>query len=65
MIAVWYIALAILLFFGVKFMKKKTWNEENMSLNDTKCFLGFCAVIIVFHHCSQATCASWLNPRYI
>ncbi|MCR5847992.1 MAG: acyltransferase [Lachnospiraceae bacterium] len=36
-----------------------------MSLNDTKCFLGFCAVIIFFHHCSQATCASRLNPRYI
>ena len=36
-----------------------------MSFNQTKCFLGFCAVIIVFHHISQDTCASWLNPKYI
>ena len=65
MIILWYIALGFLLFFGVKFCKKMTWNEENMSFYTTKCYLGFCAVIIVFHHLSQATCASWLNPGYI
>lgn len=65
MVIIWYIALIVLLFFGVKGCKKKTWNEDNMSFYHTKCFLGFAAVIIVFHHCSQATCASWLNPKYI
>ena len=65
MIIVWYLALAALLFFGVKVCRSKTWNEENMSFNQTKCFLGFCAMIIVFHHISQDTCAPWLNPRYI
>ena len=65
MIVIWYVALCVLLFFGVKFCTHKTWNEENMSFYHTKCFLGFCAVIIVFHHISQATCAPWLNPRYI
>ncbi len=65
MIAVWYVALAVLLFFGAKICKRGTWNDENMSFDRTKAFLGFCAVIIVFHHISQDTCASWLNPRYI
>lgn len=65
MVIIWYFALGFLLFFGAKLCTKKTWNEENMSLAQTKSFLGFCAVIIVFHHLSQATCASWLNPKYI
>lgn len=65
MIIIWYVALIVLLFFGTKVCRKKTWNEENMSFEQTKAYLGFCAVIVVFHHISQATCASWLNPRYI
>ncbi|SCW27360.1 Peptidoglycan/LPS O-acetylase OafA/YrhL, contains acyltransferase and SGNH-hydrolase domains [Eubacterium ruminantium] len=64
-IILWYIALAVLLFWGTKICKRKTWNEGNMSLEHTKCFLGFCAVIVVFHHMAQRTCAGWLNPRYI
>lgn len=65
MVLIWYIALGFLLFFGAKFCKRKEWNEGNMSFDQTKNFLGFCAVIIVFHHSAQATCASWLNPNYI
>ena len=65
MIAIWYVALAVLLFFGIKFSKKKEWNDGNMSFDQTKCFLGFCAVIICFHHIAQMTCAPWLNPAYI
>ena len=65
MIILWYIFLVAILFGGVKLCKNKTWNEENMSFNQTKCYLGFCAVIIASHHISQATCASWLNPKYI
>ncbi len=65
MIILWYIALGLLLFLGSKAFKKKEWNEGNMSFEHTKSFLGFCAVIIVFHHLAQATCASWLDKRYI
>ncbi len=65
LIAIWYVLLGFLLFFGVKFCKKGMWNEDNMSFNTTKCFLGFCAVIIVFHHISHMTCATWLNPKYV
>jgi len=64
-IVLWYIALAAMLFTGAKISKKKTWNEENMSFDQTKSFLGFCAVIICFHHMAQFTCAGWLNPKYI
>ena len=65
MIAIWYVALAALLFVGIKFSKKKEWNDGNMSFDQTKCFLGFCAVIICFHHMAQVTCAPWLNPVFI
>ena len=64
MIAIWYVALAALLFVGIKFSKKKEWNEGNMSFDQTKCFLGFCAIIICFHHMAQFTCASWVNPYF-
>ena len=64
-IVLWYAALAALLFIGVKFSRKKEWNEGNMSFDQTKCFLGFCAVIICFHHMAQFTCAGWLNPYFI
>ncbi|MBO7450047.1 MAG: acyltransferase [Clostridiales bacterium] len=60
-----YAALALLLFFGVKISKRKTWNEDVMSFDQTKCFLGFCAAVIVLHHIAQDTCASWLNPWFI
>ena len=61
-----YILLALMLFFGIKVSyKRKTWNEDVMSFDHTKCFLGFCAVVIVLHHCSHMTCASWVNPYFI
>ncbi len=65
MIVVWYVALAAMLFGGAKICKSKTWNEENMSFDQTKCFLGFGAVVISFHHMSQVTCAPWMDPQYI
>ena len=65
MVIIVYVALAFFLFWGVKFSKKKSWNEELMSFDHTKCFLGFCAVIVVLHHCSQWTCAPWLPQNFI
>ena len=36
MIIIWYVALIVLLFFGTKVCRKKTWNEENMSFEQTQ-----------------------------
>ncbi len=62
LVYLYYIILPVLLFFGAKIMKKGEWNEEVMSFDHTKAFLGFASIIIIFHHASQRTCAPWLNP---
>ena len=64
MVVLWYIFLAFLLLFGLKIFRNKTWNSENLSLNQTKSFLGFCSIVIVFHHLAQDTCGPWLDPEY-
>ncbi|MCR5544679.1 MAG: acyltransferase [Eubacterium sp.] len=62
LVYLYYIILPVLLFFGAKIMKKGEWNEEVMSFDHTKAFLGFASIIIIFHHASQRTCAPWLSP---
>ena len=57
-----YAILAVCLFWGAKICKRKEWNEDVLSFAQTKSFLGFCALIIILHHCSQRTCAPWLAP---
>ena len=52
--------LGVCLFWGAKISKRKEWNEDVLSFAQTKSFLGFCALIIILHHCSQRTCAPWL-----
>ncbi len=64
-IYLFYLLLLLLLFFGAKRCKKGEWNDEYLSLGQTKAFLGFCAIVIMFHHISQKTCAPWLDPVYI
>ena len=54
-----------ILLFKAKFFTKGTWNDEVLSLNQTKSILGFCAIGIVFHHLAQKTCAPWLNQEVI
>ncbi len=54
-----------ILLFKAKFFTKGTWNDEVLSLNQTKSILGFCAIGIVFHHMAQKTCAPWLNQQVI
>ena len=56
----YYPALLLLLFWGAKLCKKGQWNEEVLSFSHTKAFLGFCAIVILFHHAAQRTCAPWL-----
>ncbi|MCR5210111.1 MAG: acyltransferase [Lachnospiraceae bacterium] len=62
MSAVLFVILGICLFWGAKICKRKEWNEDVLSFAQTKSFLGFCALIIILHHCSHKTCAPWLIP---
>lgn len=55
-----YPALLALLFWKAKPVKHNEWNDVFMSREQTKALLGFCSVVIMFHHMSQKTCASWL-----
>ena len=55
-----YPALLALLFWKAKPVKHNEWNDGFMSREQTKALLGFCSVVIMFHHMSQKTCASWL-----
>ncbi len=65
LVYLYYIILPVLLFFGAKIMKKGEWNDEAMSFDHTKAFLGFASIMIIFHHASQRTCAPWLEPSRI
>lgn len=62
---IFYPLLLFLLFAGAKPVKKGEWNNDVLSFGQTKAFLGFAAILIMFHHASQKTCAGWLNPKYI
>jgi len=50
---------------GCKVARKGEWNEEFMSLQQTKYLQGFTAILIMLHHVGQKTCAHWLEPRII
>ena len=65
MIFIFYLLLPLLLFWKAHGCKKNTWNEDVLSYDVSKAFLGFLSIIIIFHHISQRTCAPWLNPKYI
>lgn len=62
LVYLYYPLLLLLLFFGARVCKKGEWNEDVLSFGTTKAFLGFCSIIIIFHHCSQRLCAPWLAP---
>ena len=55
-----YPALLVLLATGAKCYGKDQWNEEFMTLKQTKYLQGFFAICIMLHHIGQETCASWL-----
>ena len=65
LVLLYYPALLVLLFFGAKVCKKGEWNDELFSFNESKSFLGFCSIVIIFHHAAQKTCAPWLDPAKI
>ncbi|MBE7069794.1 MAG: acyltransferase [Ruminococcaceae bacterium] len=47
------IALALLLFLGIKPSKLREWQEEPLSLDRSKAIQGFAAVAIIVHHLAQ------------
>lgn len=59
------IPFLVLLFAGCRFMGKGKWNDDVLSFDHTKSFLGFAAIGIILVHCSQKTSAYWLEPQYI
>ena len=46
-------ALIATLLFGSKRLPKGEWNDEALSLAQTKSLQGFLALCVVFHHCAQ------------
>ena len=60
-----YPILLILFLKGAKFSKHGAFNEEVLSLEQTKYLQGFFAVCIMLHHIGQKTCASWLPKTLI
>ncbi len=65
MVYIYYPLLLILFFWGAKVCKKGEWHDDVLAYAPTKAFLGFAAILIIFHHTSQRTCAPWLDPYYI
>lgn len=63
-----YLTYPLMLFvilFGAKWSKKGSWNEEFLSLQQTKYIQGYLAVCIMLHHIGQETCASWQEYKLI
>lgn len=65
LVYLFYVLLFVILFWGAKFFGRKKWNDEFMSIPQTKALQGFAAICILLHHVGQKTCAHWLNPKYI
>lgn len=40
------------------------WNEDFWSREQSRTIKGICAVLIIFHHMAQKTCAPWLPEQY-
>lgn len=65
LVYLYYVVLVLILFWGAKVCRKKTWNEDFMSLSQTKYLQGFFAICVMLHHAGQKTCAPWHNPYFI
>ena len=59
LVYVTYPALLLLLAAGATWYGKDQWNEEFMTLKQTKYLQGFFAICIMLHHIGQETCAEW------
>ena len=64
MIYLVYPLLIFVFLLGSRLYGKGKWNDDAFSLGQMKALQGFIALVIMFHHISQRTCASWMNRRY-
>lgn len=64
-IYIYYPLLILLILPGCKWFKKGSWNEEALSLSQSKALQGFCSVCVMLHHIGQKTCAPWLPSEVI
>ena len=62
---IFYVLFALLILWGIKPVKLGQWNDEVMSFDHTKAFLGFSSIGIILHHCAEKTCAPWMPPLMI
>ena len=65
MIYLVYPLLIAALLIGCKPAKRSSWNEEAFSLDQMKMLQGLIAVMIMFHHTGQKTCASWIDKKWV
>lgn len=58
----WFFPLLLVGFalIKAKFYKPHTFNESAYSLSQSKAMQGLAALVIMFHHLAQHTCAPWL-----
>lgn len=56
-----YLVMLVVLLAGARWYGKGEWNEEFLTLKQTKYIQGFLALCIMMHHIAQETCASWQN----
>ena len=56
-----YIIMPLILLWHSKFYGKGKFNDEFLSLEQTKALQGFLALCIMLHHCGQKTSASLRN----
>ena len=59
-----YPIILIVLLWGAKLAKIGSFNEEAFSLRQMKAIQGFVALLIMLHHCSQKTSASWIDKKF-
>ena len=60
-----YFLLGMLLFFGSRGFGRKAWNEDFLSLEQTRILRGITALGVALHHMGQKTCAPWHPRPYI
>ena len=58
-----YLLLPLLLLWQSESVSGEKFNDEFLSIRQTKAFQGFLAICIMLHHIGQKTCASWLPKQ--
>lgn len=60
-----YLVLILIVAVGARVCVPGKWNDEFMSLKQTKYIQGLMAICIMLHHIAQETCADWQNYKLI